>query len=238
MDLKGSSFFVLLLTCYFANCCFNKNEFIKIEGLPAEETQLAYNCIEKLKADNPVLFIIVDELSNSGHKLTIQFSDQVKIGGFSPKNDSAFTIHFSSLDEMYNENTMLEEFFHAYQAKYYGYEKMLPNEKGIIKGAANIEYEAKLMKAIAAFYNDRAFFETPSQKGLLEFVFNLVDEAGKLKSFNLTTTQHMQYIKLVSHFQQHWQERNRNENVKSVYDHPVDSLLGPNACLYLFSKLK
>ena len=229
----------LLFACFLLGCQVEqKTDFIEINGLSVKGKKQAIDYIETSKVQNKIFSILLDELDQSDLKLTISFSENVKIAGFLPKDGSSFNLYFKSLDEFRDENAILEEFFHAFQAKFYGYDRMLPNKDGVIKGAVNLEYEAKLMKALSAFYHDQAFFETPSQRGLLDFTMSLFDKSGKVKTFQLDSGQHEQYIGLVTHFQQHWQKRNKLENVKSVYAHPVDSALGPDACFSLFKKLK
>lgn len=228
---------VILLFCLFSYCKQKSKDLIKIKGLPENGASLVLDYIENLRVKNSVFSLILEELSEPGFELTLNFSDQVKIAGFLPKNDSIFNLYFKSLEEFQDENTILEEFFHAFQANFYGYKKLKPNEEGVIKGAANFEYEARLMKSLSALYHDQAFFETPSQKGLLDFSMSLLDESGKLNTSELDSLKHQQYIKLVVHFQQHWKKRNKQEHLKSIYDHPVDSSQGPDACFYLFQKL-
>jgi hypothetical protein len=61
----------------------------------------------------------------------------------------------------------------------------------------------------------------------------LIDQKGKINTFQLSQSQHQKYIELVRHFQDHWRERNIKEKINSIYDHPIDTTLGPNACFYL-----
>jgi hypothetical protein len=235
--LKFKSFLIIVFLCFLSNCQEKNASFIKIRGLSVKETELARNYIKEFEINNKVFSLLLEELADPGFELTIVFSDKVKIAGFSAQNDSSFDLYFKSLEEFLVENTILEEFFHAFQAKFYGYEKLKPNKKGIIKGAANFEYEARLMKTLSALYHDHSFSETPSQKGLLNFSMSLLDKSGKLSTFELDSLKHQQYIRLVLHFQQHWKKRNKQEKVKSIYDHPVDYTQGPDACFYLFRKL-
>ncbi len=230
---------IILISLFLLRCgTTENNNFIRINNLTKKEKRGAYNYIENLKYKIPVFLILLEKLNDSKQTVNIHFTDSVKIGGFSLKNSSSLNLYFKSLNEFLAENIILEEFFHAYQALFYGHETMLHDENGIIKGAVNLEYEAKLFKALLALQNDQPYFETPSQKGLLDFALSLLNNSGKLKSYKRNLEQHSQYLKLVFYFQQHWKKRNRDEKVKSVYDHPVDSTLGPEACLNLFRQLE
>jgi hypothetical protein len=237
--MKSKISALILISLFLLKCGIaENNNFIKINNLNEKEKRTAYSYIETLKQKIPVFSILLEKLNDAKQIVNIHFTDSVKIGGFSPKNSSSLNLYFKSLNEFLDENIILEEFFHAYQAMFYGHETMLHDENGIIKGAVNLEYEAKLFKALSALQNDQANFETPSQKGLLDFALSLIDNSGKLKSYKLDYEQHKQYIRHVLHFQQHWKKRNMVEQVKSVYDHPIDSALGPDACLNLFKQLR
>lgn len=194
----------MLIWYFFYSCQPNHpSGIINFRGLSAKEVELAYDYIDKIKRSNKLFSLILDELYESDIQLTVEFSKKVKIGGFLPKKGNSYQLYFKSLDEFCDENAILEEFFHAFQAKFYGIETMFPDDEGVISGAVNLEYEAKLLKALSAFHHDKAFFETPSQKGLLDFVMSLLDGSGKLKVFGLNSILHRQYIELVSYFQKH-----------------------------------
>ncbi len=64
----------------------------------------------------------------------------------------------------------------------------------------------------------------------------IINRKGKINSLELDSAQHLKYISLVIHFQQHWKNRNEKEGIKNVYDNPVDSALGPDACFYLLQQ--
>ncbi len=238
LGVKNKILVIILISLFPLKCRIaENNNFLRINNLDEKGKRAAYNYIETLKHKTPVFAILLEKFPDSNQIVNIHFTDSVKIGGFYPNKNSSLNLYFKSIDEFLDENIILEEFFHAYQTLFYGYETMLRDENGIIKGAVNMEYEAKLFKALSALQNDQSYFETPSQKGLLDFALSLLDNSGKLKSYKLNAKQLGQYLELVIHFQQHWKKRNMDEQVKSVYDHPIDSALGPEACLYLFSSL-
>ena len=228
--------FIVLVLCLLDCTNQEKSHFLDFKGINKSEIFLLEKYLEAKRKENKFLLVIMDELKKAGYQIIIEFSDKTKIAGFKPEIGK-MQFQFKNISDFKNDNVLIEEFFHAFQAHYYGIKKMQANQKGLIIGATNMEYEARLMKAIMAIYLDQSISETPSQKGLLEFTMSILDEKGKINSFKLDSIQHQGYIHLVAHFQQHWKNRNIKEGIKSVYDHPVDSTLGPDACFYLLRKL-
>lgn len=205
--MKKTTLYIALISQILIGCGkTDKKNNLKTDGLNHKEIKIAKDYIDTLKLKNPVFSILIEKLNDSKQFVIIHFSATVKIGGFRPKQSSSLNLYFNSLNEFLDENVALEEFFHAFQATFYGQDAMLPDENAYIKGAPNLEYEAKLFKALTALQNDQAYFETPSQKGLLDFALNLLDKSGKLKSYKLDSLQQNQYIRLVRHFQLHWKK--------------------------------
>ena len=215
------------------NCSHKSdNDYIQVKGLNNDEKNKILSFYQTLEKKNPFFDLINIELKAAEKQIIIEFSDKLAIAGFYIDKKGKYTMRFNSVEEFINENSLLEEFFHAYQANFYGDQQFTSTQKGLIYGAANIEFEARLFKSIIAIYQDRPISETPSQKGLLQFTMNVMGKDGKINSFLLNTLQHKQYIELVSHFQQHWKERNTKEGIKNLYDNPIDPDLGPDACLH------
>jgi len=234
-----ASKFIISLMILFSSIACSKRvdpDFIKYQGIKSAEIILAKEHFSKVQKENQLFRVLVDEIKNSADNILIEFSKEVEIAGFVPEYNGEIRLQFNGLENFKDENILIEELFHAFQAQYYGIEKMKPNEQNLIIGAANFEYEARLMKAIMAAYLDKSISETPSQKGLLDFAMSLLDKKGKIRSLKLDSVQHQKYISLVAHFQQHWQNRNIKEGVGNVYDNPIDSSLGPEACFYILRK--
>ena len=145
-------------------------------------------------------------------------------------------MYFGNIDRVNNESVLIEEFFHAFQYSFYGKSSMIKNENNEIVGAPNYEYEAKLLKAIINITLNNPAGETPSQKGLLDFVLSMTDNNGNVTLVKLNEYQQKQYISLVKYFQQHWNQRNINEMKNSLYDDPIIEDLEPKACLYIVEK--
>lgn len=221
----------------FISCVRNEQiEGVSFEGISEPTQSKMKHYYDSLLNSNEVFKRIVDELLKERKGIKISLSRKVELGGMNWKKNGEIFLVFSSTDEFMTENMIIEEFFHAFQFQFYGKSRFTKNETGKIIGASNIEYEAKLFKAILNAYQGKPFNETPSQKGLVEFVLSLLNDKGELSGFRLTPEQHIKYINLIKHFQQHWETRNKNENKRNFYDHPVDEGLSPDACFYILAQ--
>lgn len=191
---------------------------------------------DSLSSSNKAFRNLVEELLDEHEEINIRLSENVQLGGMRWQDNGDIQLVFASASNFMDENMILEEFFHAFQFQFYGSSRFTKGANGKIFGGSNLEYEAKLFKAILKANQGKPINETPSQKGLVNFLLSLLNDKGEFKEYKFNTKQHDEYIKLVKHFQQHWKIRNKNENQKNYYDHPVDINLSPKACFYILSK--
>lgn len=224
-----------LLLILFIFCSANKPNFeFDYSNLSSGEKEIIINHIDSLQKANVFFEIIIEELKKSESPIVFSIKNDVDIACFVPdKETGGGEIYFQDIKRISDKSAFLEEFFHAFQYSFYGKSSMIKNEYGEIIGGPNYEYEAKLMKAIVNVTLNNPAAETPSQKGLLDFVLNLTDEKGNFSLIELSENQHKQYIDLVKHFRQHWKQRNTNEAKNNIYDDPIIENLGPQACLHI-----
>lgn len=190
--------------------------------------------IENLKSKNPFFEIIIDELENRNCIIKIVIDSTKTLAAFQPGKDKfSGTIYFENLEIIDDEYSILEEFFHCFQHNFYNGLMLTRNENNEIPGGSNIEYEAKLMRAIILLSNGSMISETPSQKGLLDFTLSILDEKGDFSLNELSEKQFEDYITLVKYFQSHWKTRNINENLDNFYDDPVIETIKPDATFYI-----
>lgn len=116
----------------------------------------------------------------------------------------------------------------------FDYSNLSVNEKEIIiKHIDSLKIANRFLKIIINIMLDYPTAETPSQKGLLDFVLSLMNEKGHIDVIELSEIQHKHYIELIKHFHQHWKQRNKNESKNNIYDDPIIEDLGPKACLHI-----
>lgn len=235
--MKYFIFISLVMVLIGISCSGSKTENIFIfERLSPKQQCDFLSFTDSLSNNNIFIDIIFNEFVRRNIKIKIQINENAEYAGFIPDTvDNGGQIIFISYTQLYNENALIEELFHVFQYHYYTKAFMLPDTAGVIKGAANIEFEAKLFKLIGALYYDNSLAETPSQKGLINYVMKMIEKSGRFPE-TLNDFQKSEYIKLVHDFREHWQRRNQNENIKNRYDEPVIDTLGPDACLFILQK--
>ena len=107
------------------------------------------NTLAKINS-NPTHKNFINELRASGTKLKYQINSNLNTpGSFNPFTN---TIQFRSASDI-NYNTVLEEFFHAYQHYKVGIGKYMTSP---FKGRSNIEFEAKLYHDITCLVSSPA----------------------------------------------------------------------------------
>lgn len=226
--------FLYLISTLLLFCCSHKTpDIFDYSGLNANEKELVIKHIDSLQTTNVFFKIIIKELRKSKNTIVISINKDVDIACFIPDNEMGGAIFFRDISRVNDKCAVIEEFFHAFQYSFYGKNSMIKNEYGEIIGGPNYEYEAKLMKAIINIELNYPTAETPSQKGLLDFVLSLTNEKGCFSLVELSEIQHKQYIDLLKHFQLHWKQRNTNENKNNIYDDPIIENLKPKACLHI-----
>ena len=224
----------LVSTLFFFYCTGKSVFTFDYSNLSSGEKEIIINHIDSLQKANVFFKILIKELKKSENPIVFLIKNDVDIACFVPdKETGGGKIYFQDIARINDESAFLEEFFHAFQYSFYGKNSMIKNEYGEILGGPNYEYEAKLMKAIINVTFNNPAAETPSQKGLLDFVLSLTDEKGYFSLIELLGTQHKQYIDLVKDFRQHWKQRNTNEIKNNIYDDPIIENLGPRACLHI-----
>ncbi len=184
--------------------------------------------IDQLKNKIPYFRTLIKKLEESPQIFTITIHQSKHLALFQPTKQGG-KINFSSLKILNDDNAVLEEFFHAFQHLYY----KLPLK--LKKGGSNIEFEAKLFRAIVYIEQGLPMNETPSQKGLLDFVLGMLDQNGHFQTHKFNTTQQQKYISCVRHFQQHWEQRNKDENHHSIYSQTVVGNWMPDALFFLLN---
>ena len=224
-----------LLLILFIFCSANKPNFeFDYSKLTAREREVILKKINYLQTENAFFKTIIRELKKYDDPIVLSIKNDVNIACFVPdKENGGGEIYFHDIDRLSDESAFFEEFFHAFQHSFYGKNSMIKNNNGEVIGGPNYEYEAKLMKAIVNVTLNNPAAETPSQKGLLDFVLNLTDEKGNFSLIELSENQQKQYISLVKDFQQHWEQRNTDEAKNNIYDDPIIENLGTQACLHI-----
>ena len=162
----------------------------------------------------------MDELRSSGTKLRYEINSNLNSpGGFNPNTN---TIQFKSTSDI-NYNTVLEEFYHAYQHYKVGIGKYM-NEPPY-KGRSNIEFEAKL-------YHDITMAITQPDEGFTYFggfgeysnwIFEITENWTRYPSWEQMQSE---YYRFLEEFIQY------NPN----YNYPIDYELKPDTLLDLFGR--
>lgn len=215
---------VVLLVC-LAFGAFAKVSFLKVEILQRKTVE---ECIQNFRAQNLYFNTLYEQLDSAKRMYFVCLGKSEHLAYFQVTK-SGGEIHFSNLQMLADENAVQEEFFHAYQHLFYN----LPSP--LLSGGSNIEYEAKLYKALVAVLRGLPMNETPSQKGLLNLAISLFDKQGNFSLQNITEKFQIEYLSCVLHFQQHWLRRNRAEGKDNIYAQEVQPTWLPNAAFHLLT---
>lgn len=220
MRLAIIIFFVCLAFGAFA-----KVSFLKVEVLQRKTVE---ECIQKFRTQNLYFNTLYEQLDSAKRMYFVCLGKSEHLAYFQVTR-SGGEIHFSNLQMLADENAVQEEFFHAYQHLFYN----LPSP--LLSGGSNIEYEAKLYKALVGILQGLPMNETPSQKGLLNLAIGLLDKQGNFAPQNFTKKFQIEYLRCVLHFQQHWLQRNQAEGKDNIYAQEVRKTWFPNAAFHLLT---
>lgn len=203
----------------------------KYMPMKVSEQRYIENRLDSLQLWNSYFKLIYEELDACTEVFLLSLSDDVNKASFMP-GEHGGVINFASLKDVQRDQAVFEEFFHAFQYRFYALPVRLK------EGGSNIEYEAKLFRAIIAIEQGLPMGETPSQKGLLLFVLSVLNKQGVFEKQKFSRVEQGEYISCVRHFQEHWLKRNIAEGTQNIYQQKVVSDWQPHALFYVVTKVK
>ena len=201
-------------------------------NLSTEQAEKFKTIIETMKSENIYFQAIFSHLESSSNVYTFNINvDQESPGYFLVNNEhNGGEISFISTDFIESNGAgFREEFFHAYQFEFYGYEKMYNQI-----GGSNIEFEPRFLETFNDYYgfNNGLITTMPGEEALDEFVLSLDP-----KSEQLTDEQLVEYVAAVEQFRQFWEKLNEESNSDNNYDDPVTKD-GPSAAYSIINKVR
>ncbi len=220
----------------------NGKKIVYAANLTDEQRQIYEARLSNLRTSNKYFSTIYNRLDASEQTYTLHLGNAKSgLGEFRPRRYGGGSIDFKSMNYFNDDYSFIEEFFHAYQADYYGVETMIDMDgDGDIPGASNKELEARFFKmAISAEGDNWSTVEAPGQEGLSTFTLGLMTQDKdfnlKIDFTSLTAKQKEQYLQIVKNFAGYWKEFNKQFEKGNVYDDtPTDE--GPDAALDVFKK--
>lgn len=233
LKLCLTSCFLIVLV---VSCNKKKYPTFNFSNISITQKRILILKLDTLQQDYILFRTLISELEKSEVPIVFYIKNNTKQTYFIPdKLTGGGNIYLESTDKLNDKSAIFEEFFHAFQYFFYGEKSMIRDETGEIPGGPNYEMEAKLMKSLIQLMQNNPIAETPSQKGLLDFILSLLDDKGQVSVAKLSNEQHQNYINLVKDFQEHWRQRNISEGIDNIYDDILIEDLGPDACLYILN---
>ncbi|MEP0985440.1 hypothetical protein [Ekhidna sp.] len=207
--------------------CIEESEFVY--DLLTDDIRLNLSQKNKLREEFkkvhsiPINAKFLDELRNNGYSVKVNINPALSTpGGFYPSTN---TISFRSLEDI-DYNSVLEEYFHAFQHYRIGIGKYSFGDK---KGASNIEFEAKLYNDIVS----QANIDLLAEMG--ESFFFLGGSSNEYSTWiNQVTSNHTKYPTWQSIKDDYYNYMQLFTQEKPIYDFPIDYDLQPTTMLYLF----